>query len=189
MACVVAAACDLAMADAAFRASVSASGAGLGDSLTTIYHKAACQFPKDPEAQGLVTLMHCQLTRAEAAGLRVRASTYVICVSCICMTPHLVCCTMARTGGCAVYPILWHVPMITLCSGGTQWITCSSVRLPVTWPVQAGVADLHFRKHMLVLLESVVGPLPDWRRTAFWRENSFARAYERVQPLQEREAW
>ena len=83
VACVFAAACDLAMADAAFRASVSASGTGLADSLTTILQKAARYFPRDPETQGLVTLMDCQLTRAEAAGLRVRVSTPVICVSCI----------------------------------------------------------------------------------------------------------
>ena len=59
----------------------------------------------------------------------------------------------------------------------------------MTWLVQDSATHQHFEKHMLFLLESVVGPLPDWRRTAFWRKSSFVQAYERVHPLRERECW
>ena len=82
VACVVAAACDLAVADAGFRESASAAGTPLAGSLNAVRKQAVDEFPRDPETLGLLALMDFQLTRAEAAGGHVRAPTPVLSVSC-----------------------------------------------------------------------------------------------------------
>ena len=66
--CIVAAACDLAIADAGFKTAVSASGNTLLDSLWGMYHKACSKLPQNvPGREGLLSLMLCQLTRVSAA--------------------------------------------------------------------------------------------------------------------------
>ena len=47
----------------------------------------------------------------------------------------------------------------------------------------------HFSRNLLSVMEAAVGPLPDWRRTAFWRESSFVQAWGRAKGLPAEEVW
>ena len=50
--------------------------------------------------------------------------------------------------------------------------------------------DSAFRRHVqqtISFVESVSGPLPDWRSTAFWRDSSFRHAWQLGKQLKESE--
>lgn len=75
MACVHAAGCDLAIADAAFRAVTDdATGDTVLAALMTTRDRALKDFARCPEAEGLSVLMGHQLARIMAMGLPVRSS-------------------------------------------------------------------------------------------------------------------
>ena len=68
VACIVAAACDLAIADTGFAAAVSASGATMLQCLFEMYLKAHSEFSRlSPEREGLLSLMIYQIMRVTAA--------------------------------------------------------------------------------------------------------------------------
>lgn len=45
-----------------------------------------------------------------------------------------------------------------------------------------GPTERHFKLY-LSILESELGALPDWKRTAFWEEDSFLQARQKAQEL------
>ena len=66
--CIVAAACDLAIADSGFRTAVNATGEFVVETLFEMYHKARTRFPRDvPGREGLLSLMLFQLSRVLTA--------------------------------------------------------------------------------------------------------------------------
>ena len=49
-----------------------------------------------------------------------------------------------------------------------------------------GIAAQQYFKQFLTSLESGLGSLPDWRRTAFWRQSSFLQAWSRAKKASRR---
>ena len=75
LACIHAAACDVALVDTAFRAAASPpASVGMMGSLCGIYQGARRAFPWSPEAQGLFALMDFQLDRLRALWVRYAVS-------------------------------------------------------------------------------------------------------------------
>ena len=65
LACMHAAACDLAIADVAFGTAVSSSGVGMAQALISIAQRAQRDFPASPERYEVVALMGFQSARLE----------------------------------------------------------------------------------------------------------------------------
>ena len=49
-------------------------------------------------------------------------------------------------------------------------------------PMQESAFRRHVQQH-LSFVETVLGPLPDWRSTAFWRDSSFTQAWQKGKEL------
>ena len=69
-ACIHAAACDMAIADAGFRAAASPSNLSMMTALCGIFERAEAEFPKGREAAGLLALMDFQFGRLALSTVR-----------------------------------------------------------------------------------------------------------------------